>query len=148
MCFFILYRQMESCQERKGRQRGDWWGVKDSHVEACLIRSILISPSFRQNTELLRAQTLTLQVCYKTTDKHSINKKGSCINVQYFCFQSDVHTRLITVHQLSLIMNDSLIITGRINESYSKPVEHIKAVWWLTIWSSCHPLSSSVRLHL
>lgn len=47
----------------------------------------------------------------------------------YFCFQSDVHTRLITVHQLSLIMNDSLIITGRINESYSKPVEHIKAVW-------------------
>lgn len=43
--------------------------------------------------------------------------------------QADVHTRLITVHQLSLIMNDFLIITGRINESYSKPVEHIKAVW-------------------
>lgn len=47
----------------------------------------------------------------------------------YFCFKADVHTRLITVHQLSLIMNDSLIITARINESYSKPVEHIKAVW-------------------
>lgn len=102
--------------------------MKDSHVEACLIRFILISPSFRQNTELLPAQTsLTSLMCYRNTDKHSINKKDHAL--MHFCFQSDVHTRLITVHQLSLIMNDSLIITGKINESYSEPVEHIKAVW-------------------
>lgn len=64
-------------------------------------------------------QLQTLLIDDRNTDnqKHCINEKDSALI--YSCLQSDVLIRLITVHHLSMIMNDSLLITAEISESSS-----------------------------